>query len=534
MLLWGMADSEERDHAPPSPLRRVWWLMGLYALLALLVVPVFPHLPSANEFSRWALTVALVEQGSPEVSPALALLGDRIPDLATVGGRIYSNKAPGASLAAIPAYALARLVVGPPNPENLRASVTAMRLAIATLPLLLLCLAFARQAQRAAVAPERIAFAVAVMLLGTPLFAYGLLLFSHAVTAAALFGAWLLLFGESRLRPSSRELLAGALLGLAAISEYPTVVPGAVLVACSLRRRGLVGALRVAAGALPLLAVLAVYNHAAFGSVLALSVAFERTAEFRTQRQVGLWGIGFPSPIIAARLLLDPRKGLLVFSPVLVSAFVAIPEAWRKLDRSAFWALVLVPLSLLVVYAGFRDWHGGWTVGARYLVPAMPFLAYLLVTGRPRAGDSYLLGASVLAVVLTSLVFPFVSEGYAFPWVSFATPLLAKGLVAPNLLHHLSRALAIVVPFLLVAAAVLVTVGSRRCLHALAGMTVWALVSILCVAQWYPEGDGSRWYVEKSYFERLDVFRNPPPPIHPWTLRQMQFDRLLPPSSWPF
>jgi hypothetical protein len=534
VVLWGMANSEERAHAPPNPLRRVWWLVGLYTLLALLVVPVFPHMPSANEFSRWALTVSLVERGSSEVSPAIALLGDRVGDLAAVDGRLYSNKAPGGSLAAVPAYALARAVVGAPSPDNLRTTVTVMRLAIATLPVLLLCIVFARQAQRAEIAPERIAFGIAVMLLGTPLFAYGLLLFAHAMVAAALFGAWLLLFGESRLRDAWRELLAGALVGLAAISDYPSVVPGAVLVACSLRRRGVVGALRIAAGALPLLATLAVYNRATFGSVFVLSSSFERATEFRTLAQSGLWGIQFPSPMVAARLLFDPHKGLLIFSPVLVLAFAAIPEAWRRLDRPAFWALVLAPLSLLLLYAGYPNWHGGWTVGARYLVPTVPFLAYLLVRGRRRAADPYLLGASVLAIGLTSLVFPFVTEGYAFPWVSFAAPLLAKGLVAPNLLHYLWRPLAITVPFLLVAVALLLAVGPSRALHAVMGVTGWGILGLLCVSHWYPDGDGRRWYIEKAYFERLDVFQNPPPPIHPGTLRQMQMERLLPPSSWPF
>ena len=52
------------------------------------------------------------------------------------------------------------------------------------------------------------------MLFGTPVFAYGLLLFSHALTAAALFGAWLLLFGDSRLRPRTCDLAAGALIAL--------------------------------------------------------------------------------------------------------------------------------------------------------------------------------------------------------------------------------------------------------------------------------------------------------------------------------
>ena len=517
-----------------SPLRRTWWIIGLYAVLALLVIPIFPHLPSANEFSRWALSAALVERGSVEVSREMGLLGDRVVDVAMRDGQLYSNKAPGGSLAAVPAYLAARTVVGPPNRHNLRATVTTMRLCICTLPLLALCVWFALHARRAGIASQRIAFAIATLLFGTPIFAYGLLLFSHVLTAVALFAAWLLLFGDSRMRESTRELVAGVLVGLAAISEYPTAIPGAVLVVCALRRRGIVGGLRIAAGALPMVATLALYNHAAFGSVFALSSSFERSPAYNQLSRTGLWGVNLPSPWTALRLLLDPTKGLLIFSPVLVLALLAIPAARRRLAPDAFWSLTLAPLSLFLVYAGYPNWHGGWTVGARYLVPVLPFLTYLLLMGRPRLADAFLLGASAAAIALTTLAFPFVSEGYAFPWASFATPLLFKGLVAPNLLHFVSRTAAIVVPFALVAAALFLAAEPRRAPHTLAGIAVWALAGFLCVATWFPGGDGSRWYVENVYFERLDVLHQPTPQLDPRIRRQMQFDRTLPPSSWPF
>jgi lipid-A-disaccharide synthase-like uncharacterized protein len=526
--------AEHPGPVPDGPLRRTWWIVGLYAALALLVIPIFPHLPSANEFSRWALSAAIVERGSVEIHPEIALLGDRIIDVATRNGRLYSNKAPGGSLAAVPAYLAARTVVGPPDRHNLRATVTSMRLCICTLPLLALCIWFALHARRAGIAPQRIAFAVAVMLFGTPVFAYGLLLFSHVLTAVALFGAWLLLFGDSRLRESTAELAAGLLVGLAAISEYPAAIPGAVLVACALRRRGIIGGLRIAAGTLPMVAALALYNHSAFGSVFALSSSFERSAVYNQLSRTGLWGVQLPSPWSAVRLLVDPSKGLLIFSPVLVLALIAIPAARQRLAPAAFWALTLAPLSLFLVYAGYPNWHGGWTVGARYLVPVVPFLAYLLLLGRPRLVDPFLLGASAAAIALTTLVFPFVSEGYAFPWASFAAPLLFNGLVAPNLLHFVSHTAAIAVPFLLVAAALFLACTPRRFPHTIAGIAVWTLAGFLCVATWFQRSDGSRWYVENVYFERLDVRRQANPQLDPRVRRQMQLDRMLPPSSWPF
>ena len=113
-------------------------------------------------------------------------------DIAEVDGRLYSNKAPGTTLVALPGYLAARPFAGPPSPTSLRPSLNAMRVAGATVPVLFLAFLFAR------IAPEKgrkeTLFA---LVFATPLFAYALLLFSHALVAASLFGAWVALFGPA-------------------------------------------------------------------------------------------------------------------------------------------------------------------------------------------------------------------------------------------------------------------------------------------------------------------------------------------------
>lgn len=518
----------------PRSLRRSRLVLALYGIVAVLVLPVYPHFPSPNELSRWAATVAIVDQGTLHIEHLIPLISDRIEDFSERDGHVYANKAPGGSFVAVPAYAAARVITGSPNPRNLRGTLTAMRWLTSTVPVLLLAWAMGRQARRAGVPDERVAFGVAVLLFATPLFAYGLLLFAHALAAACLFGAWLLLFEDGRGPRGMRDAGAGCLLGLAAVCDYPMAIPGLVLLACALWRLGARAAVGMALGALPWLVALAAYNHVAFGSMFALSSSFERAAVFRQVRRSGLWGVGLPSPWLALRLLLDPSKGLFVFSPVLVLALAAIPAARRRLDAPAFWSLVAVPASVLLVYAGFSDWHGGWTVGARYMVPALPFLVHLLLLGPPRFVDAPLLGASAAAVTLTALVFPFVSEAYALPWASFATPLLAEGLVAPNLLHLVWRPLAIAVPFLLVGAALFLWSRPRRFVLTLAGALAWALLAFLCVAIFWPGGDARRWYVEMVYFERHDKQGPAAPPVDPRIEERMRKDLALPPSGWPF
>jgi hypothetical protein len=117
-----------------------------------------------------------------------------------------------------------------------------------------------------------------------------------------------------------------------------------VLIAFAWRR-----AHRIIAGGLPFALILAIYNKIAFGTFFALSSGNERNAEFRELAGHGIFGIGVPKLTTLMHLLLDPSKGLLIFSPVLLIALAAIPRARTTLTKPAFGALVATPLALLII-----------------------------------------------------------------------------------------------------------------------------------------------------------------------------------------
>jgi len=445
----------------------------LYAVLAILVVPVFPHFVSSNEFSRWVLAVAIVDFHTVEATPVVTSTHTRMEDLATVDGRLYSNKAPGGALVGLPAYVMARAIVGPPSPHNMRATLNAMRLLGSTVPAILLALWLGVVARRFGCNEERATFAVTAMLFGTPLFAYGLLFFAHALSAFTLFGTFALLFSTEARGPRPEAWWAGVLIGIAVLSEYPSAIPAAILVLCALPRLRVAGTLRVIAGGLPFAILLGIYNKLAFGSVFTLSSAHEVDANIRELASRGLFGVGLPSPEYLMRLLLDPSKGLFVLSPVLLIALAGIRGAWKAMPRPAFIALIATPLSILLTFAGYPNWFGGWTVGARYLVAAVPFLAVLIAFAAATSIEALLLGASVTVIAIVSLVFPFVAPDYPAPWISFAWPMLRKGFVAPNLLHFVARPLAVAVPFAIVAAAAVIAVPPRRIALLIFGAVLW-------------------------------------------------------------
>jgi hypothetical protein len=495
--------------------------LGLYALLALLVVPIFPHFVSPNEMTRWATAAAIVDGHTFEITPLLPLLGgNAFEDAAEVEGRVYSNKAPGAALIGLPAYALARAIVGPPSVATMRVTTNAMRILAATIPLLLLAWSLSRAAKK--LGAERSESAAFALLFATPLFAYGLLNFSHALTAAALFGAWVLLFVERN------DYAAGALIGLATISEYPCITAGIVLLACAWRR-----APKIILGGLPFAIGLAIYNKLLFGSIFALSSGSERNAQFRAMAAEGVFGIGIPQVTTLARLLFDPARGLLIFAPILLVALAALPRARRAMSREAFLALILVPTALIVFYSGYPNWHGGWSVGPRYLMPAIPFLLFPLAFAASSILEWLALGASIAAVVPLALTFSFPDRSFAAPWTTLALPLLRDGLVAPNAMHLIARPLAIGIPFAIVIIAVVMN-AKRNAIYVAIGIALMLALGMLTKETLT---DRLRiGYIEEVYFEQPDAMaRNLGGlPIPPRAIARAQAEKALPPTSWPF
>ncbi|MEO8218948.1 MAG: hypothetical protein ABI718_17880, partial [Acidobacteriota bacterium] len=381
--------------------RTPWLLVGAYLMLAILLVPVYAHFPSPNEFTRWVLAAALVERQSVEVTPEAAMLGPAFEDLAVLHGRTYSNKSPGLALLVLPAYLMARLFCGPADPTNIRWFLYAMRLLGSTLPLVLLAFCFLRCGRDLGINRGRVTTVIFALLFATPLFTYGLLLFSHALVAACLFGAWMLVFMDPHRHAGAVDVMAGALMGLAVLSEYTAAASVLVLVAGAVARRRWGCLSRIVAGGLPFAIILGTYQRVAFGGFFKLSSGFEKFPQFREVARTGFFGIGLPSPARLLHLLVDPSKGLLLFSPFLVLVPLAWPTVRRRFDLPAVATLTGVPLITFLSIAGYANWHGGWTVGPRYLLQALPFLLFFLLFLERSRFEDILLGFGTVAVVLT-------------------------------------------------------------------------------------------------------------------------------------
>ncbi|MBW3563684.1 MAG: hypothetical protein KY459_03060 [Acidobacteria bacterium] len=516
--------------------------VACYALIALLVVPVYPHFVSPNEFSRWAATSSIVERGSPEISWLLPLLGPRLEDISEIDGRRYSNKAPGGSFFAIPAYALAHAMIGPPGPATLRTSLFLCRIWTSTIPLLLLGALLAYAAGKTGARPRRIALTVAALLFATPLFAYGLLFFSHALSALCVFGAWALLYLPAWKGSLWRALGAGALCGVAVLNEYTTAVPIAVFLAGLLVTGEWRRAATVIAGGAPFAIILALYQKLTFGSFVAVSSGHERFDQFRELAESGFFGIGFPSASNLVAELLSPSRGLLLMSPFLLMLPLWITRARRRLPGAAIVTLLVAPVLLLLVLSGYPNWHGGWGVGLRYLVPVIPLLVFPMVYSPFNRLETALIGASAAAVTITTFGFSFVPPEIPFPWVSLSGRLLLRDLSVPVWTDLIAPPLVgrMIVLALLVAVAFGTTPRRRRARH-LAWMAFGAAVWIatpMAIFNSRPLNPLQRLeaaYIEQTYFDQPGAMTRefPDTPLPPGLIRRHEMERQLPPPAWP-
>jgi hypothetical protein len=430
------------DALPPAV--RATLLLVILALVLGGTAPYFEGLLDANERPRLLAGIALVEQGSVRVDGPWAAGIPVGPDVALADdGSLVPNKPPGATLVAALAWLLLRastsvLAIEP----TLRAYTILARVLGGLIPTLLLVALIWRHERAWARASDPGAggagarwadFAVLAWLLATPAWANAKLLFGHSLAACLLGAAVISLVGlpsepgqpERRLSPAM-AFTAGLLAGAAVLVEYSAVFAGpAIAIWLPWRARGRWPVIAAAlVGALIPIAALAGYHDAVFGSPWATGYHRVVRDEFAAIHGRGLLGLQLPSANSLYEHLVSPWGGLLVWAPLCVLGILgglhAARVAHAAADRAQLARQVLytaVAASLVLVLIGLEQ-GGGWRVGPRYYVLAMPLtIPGLAMVGRalarPGRGPGLAL-ALVVGLTLAATVSNFLAANW-FP-----------------------------------------------------------------------------------------------------------------------
>jgi hypothetical protein len=388
---------------PPSPRWHAWALLGVLLAVLLSAFPYFEQIRNANEIPRLVQAMSLVEHGEFAIDTESRRGIPLGPDIARspADDRVYPNKPPGASLVGAVAFVLTKLG---PEPTTLREFTWWARLLAGVVPVLVIA-AVAWGQLRHVYGGAVSSATILLFVFGTPMFSYARLFYGHALAAALLFvGTAMIERGSAHGRRF--ELALGGMLAASAIGvEYGAAfagIPIAIMLLWpmlrpsgdrSSRAHAAELAVTALAGALVPILLLAAYQHAVFGSVWSTGYHHAADPGFAQLHGQGLLGLGLPRWENVQTHLLSLDGGLLIWSPLVAVGVVGLVRLGRhdgELRRVAYLQLSMF-MVVLIMGLGL-SFEGGWRVGPRYLVVAMPMLmlgiAEFLSNWRehPRAG----------------------------------------------------------------------------------------------------------------------------------------------------
>ncbi|MGB7157597.1 MAG: hypothetical protein WBD40_06000 [Tepidisphaeraceae bacterium] len=353
--------------------RRVAWLLFIGSLL---VYAYFFQGQGYNQNAQLDTIRAIVERQTFEIT-AFARPGGPLTftgDIYDVNGRVFSNKPPGMAIVGAPVYAI---LAGVERAMGLslndlavvRFNAYVLAVVLSALPGAWVVVAMYRHLRDNGFDPPTSSLAAAGLAFGTLLFPYAGVLMAHNLLAACLFVPWTWI--TRRTVSIRRATLAGLLVGVGVATFLP-VAPVAALYPIELLRRRLTRqAIAFCAGpALTVVGMLA-YNAHHYGS------------PFETGARIG------GEPFYEARLLLGyfdvpdfrrlywisihPFRGLFYSCPLFILCLLSLLKPDRAWLRSNVIPALIVGWFILF-YLTFNGWAGGFSVGPRYAIPALPFL----------------------------------------------------------------------------------------------------------------------------------------------------------------
>jgi hypothetical protein len=113
---------------------------------------------------------------------------------------------------------------------------------------------------------------------------------------------------------------------------------------------------------------------------------------------------GFPLREGLLGILASPSRGLLVYSPVLIVAFIGLVAVWRRGGHPLLRAVAVGTVMGILLYGKFFIWWAGYTYGPRYMADFLPGLSLLLIPVLPAISRRLSLTLATAALLLCSVV----------------------------------------------------------------------------------------------------------------------------------
>lgn len=409
------------------------WTIPLLIFITILVsYGYFIHfigMESWNVSSRLDLVYSLAEYGSFRIDSYHKNTGDKVH----FDGHYYSDKAPGPSLAAVPAYLLLKLL-GVDSEKYMRYGLTLLIVgfpsALGAVLLYWITGIFKDITIRSRV------MVTLIYALGTLAFPFATIFYGHQLAASLTISAFfiILMMKEGRWRESSLPLfLSGFLAGYAFISDYPAGISMVLLAGYALVvLKNKIGIIAWLIGVSIPIAFILYYNYTCFGSPTVSSYSLHQTYS----HSKGLLGITWPNPDALWGITFSSYRGIFYQSPVLLLSIPGFYLLSRcRENRAEFILSLMIVLGFFFFNSGYAYWDGVGSVGPRFLIPAIPFLIIPLARSVKRWPiQVILLGIlSIIIMLVITATEPRAEWKVRSPLFYFSIFLFLKGYLAENL-----------------------------------------------------------------------------------------------------
>jgi hypothetical protein len=120
-------------------------------------------------------------------------------------------------------------------------------------------------------------------------------------------------------------------------------------------------------------------NQLSFGNYFSIGYENLQDPIFRAGMSQGIAGISWPNLKVLFYTTFHPTLGVFWESPVLVLAFIGayfIFKQRRFREEAILGASIIC--SYFIILSGYYMWWGGWSVGPRHIIPAIPFFCLFL------------------------------------------------------------------------------------------------------------------------------------------------------------